>query len=58
MPDPRSRNPLNPGNEPTLMVLRFAPSNSVLEMVAAVARQGDPVEQDNNPKGYPEFVSD
>jgi hypothetical protein len=58
MADPLSRNPLDSGNQPALMAPRFAPSNSVLQMVAADARRGDPVERDNNPKGYPEFVSD
>ena len=58
MADPLSRNPLDPGDQPALMAPRSAPSNSVLQMVAADARRGDHVEQDNNPKGYPEFVSD
>ena len=58
MADPLSRNPLDPGDQPALMAPRSAPSNSVLQMVAADARRGDPVEQDNNPKGYPEFVND
>ena len=58
MADPLSRNPLDPGDQPALMAPRSAPSNSVLQMVAADAMRGDPVEQDNNPKGYPEFVND
>ena len=58
MADPLSRNPLDPGDQTTLMAPRFASSDSVLQMVAADARQSDPGVRDNNPKGYPEFVSD
>jgi hypothetical protein len=38
MADPLSRNPLDPGDQPALMALQSAPSNSVLQMVAADAR--------------------
>ena len=58
MVDPLSQNPLDPGNQTTLMAPRFAPSNSVLQMVAADAIRSDLGERDNNPKGYSEFVSD
>ena len=58
MADSLSQNPLDPGDQTTLMALRSAPSNSVLQMVAADARRSDPGEQDNNSKGYPEFVND
>ena len=36
--DPLSRNALDPGDQTTLKALRSAPSNSVLQMVAADAR--------------------
>ena len=58
MADPLSRNPLDPGDHTALMAPRSVPSNSVLQMVAADAMRSDPGEHDNNPKGYPEFVSD
>ena len=58
MANPLSQNPLDSGDQTTLMAPRSAPSNSVLQMVAADARRSDPGERDNNPKRYPEFVSD
>jgi hypothetical protein len=58
MANPLSQNPLDPSDQPALMAPRSAPSKSVLQMVAADAKRGDHVERDNNPKGYPEFVSD
>ena len=58
MADPLIRNPLDPDDQPALMAPRYAPSNSVLQMVVADARQGDHVEQNNNPKWYLEFISD
>ena len=58
MADPLSRNPLDPSDQTALMAPWSAPSNSVLQMVAADARRNDPRERDNNPKGYPEFISD
>ena len=58
MADPLSRNLLDPGNQKALMAPWSTPSTSVLQMVAADVRRSDPGERDNNPKGYPEFVSD
>jgi hypothetical protein len=58
MADPLSWNQLDPDDQPALMALRSAPSNLVLQMMAADARRGDLVERDNNPKGYPKFVND
>ena len=40
------------------MIPKATPSNSIFQIVVVDAMRSNPGQQDNNVKGYPEFVND